>query len=55
MKCPSCGSKKTKVLDSRRKDDGKIHRRRQCCRCQHRFNTVEEVQVSDFAFIGSGI
>ena len=42
MKCPYCGDQESKVIDSRRSDDGlSIRRRRECCRCGHRFNTYE--------------
>lgn len=40
MKCPKCGAE-TKVADSRRPIGSEIHRRRACCGCGHRFNTVE--------------
>ena len=45
MKCPYCGDQESKVIDSRRSEDGlSIRRRRECCRCGHRFNTYEIVE-----------
>lgn len=42
MKCPFCGNKKTKVIDSRSIDDGyAIRRRRLCMECNSRFTTFE--------------
>ncbi len=45
MKCPSCGCKDTKVVDSRPSRDGhSIRRRRECLKCSHRFTTYEYVE-----------
>lgn len=45
MKCPFCGEQESKVVDSRRSDDGlSIRRRRECMRCQRRFTTYEIVE-----------
>ena len=45
MKCPYCGDQKSKVVDSRRSDDGlSIRRRRECLACQKRFTTYETVE-----------
>lgn len=42
MKCPFCGNKKTKVIDSRAIEDGAaIRRRRHCQKCDSRFTTFE--------------
>ncbi len=47
MHCPHCRSTETRVLDSRVSDDGAaIRRRRSCPRCEKRFSTVEQVQLS---------
>ena len=45
MKCPYCGHKDDKVLDSRsvREGDG-IRRRRECLACARRFTTYEEIE-----------
>ena len=46
MKCPYCGSRKDKVLDSRASAKGKsIRRRRACLRCKKRFTTYEYVET----------
>lgn len=43
MKCPSCGSPDSKVLDSRATDEV-VRRRRQCLSCEARFTTYERLQ-----------
>ena len=44
MKCPSCGSADTKVVDSRPTEDGaSIRRRRKCLNCEYRFTTYERL------------
>ena len=46
MKCPACGQKDTKVIDSRVVDDAMvIRRRRECEQCSFRFSTHEEVEI----------
>lgn len=48
MKCPFCGSKKTKVIDSRAVDEGSSIRRRRCCpSCGARFTTFERREKVD--------
>ena len=45
MKCPFCGDQESKVVDSRRSEDGEsIRRRRECLVCQRRFTTYEIVE-----------
>ena len=45
MKCPFCGDVESKVVDSRRSEDGdSIRRRRECLKCQRRFTTYEIVE-----------
>jgi transcriptional repressor NrdR len=45
MKCPYCGHKKDKVVDSRESRDGEaIRRRRECMKCSKRFTTYEQVE-----------
>ncbi len=45
MKCPFCGDQESKVVDSRRSEDGdSIRRRRECFACQRRFTTYEIVE-----------
>jgi len=52
MKCPSCGSKKDKVIDSRSsKDDKAVRRRRLCLKCGFRFTTYEYVENTSLLVI----
>ena len=45
MKCPYCGYKESKVVDSRPADEGSsIRRRRECLSCEKRFTTYETVE-----------
>ena len=45
MKCPSCGSTDTRVIDSRLTKDGNaIRRRRECEQCERRFTTYERLE-----------
>ncbi len=45
MKCPFCGDQDSKVVDSRRSEDGmSIRRRRECLSCLRRFTTYEVVE-----------
>ncbi len=45
MKCPFCGDQDSKVVDSRRSEDGlSIRRRRECLACLRRFTTYEVVE-----------
>ena len=45
MRCPFCGDQESKVVDSRRSEDGNsIRRRRECIACQRRFTTYEIVE-----------
>jgi transcriptional repressor NrdR len=47
MHCPHCRHGDSRVLDSRVSDDGAaIRRRRVCPKCEKRFSTVEQVQLS---------
>ncbi len=46
MKCPACGARDTRVLDSRPfEDDASIKRRRECGACGRRFTTYELVET----------
>lgn len=40
MRCPYCGSKQTRVVDTSRKEHS-IRRRRECKACEKRFSTME--------------
>jgi len=45
MKCPFCGYKEDKVVDSREGRDGElIRRRRECLYCRRRFTTYERIE-----------
>ena len=45
MRCPYCGDLESKVVDSRRSEDGQnIRRRCECLNCQRRFTTYEMVE-----------
>ena len=42
MRCPECGSEKSKIANVRvKKETEAIKRRRECLNCQHRFTTYE--------------
>jgi len=52
MKCPYCGSKKDKVIDSRSANAGQnIRRRRECLKCERRFTTYEYIEEIPFMVI----
>lgn len=45
MKCPYCGYKEDKVIDSRSSSQGNsIRRRRECLKCERRFTTYEYIE-----------
>lgn len=45
MKCPYCGYKEDKVIDSRSSSGGNsIRRRRECLKCERRFTTYEYIE-----------
>ena len=47
MKCPSCDSQKTRVVDSREGAEGRsVRRRRECEGCLFRFTTFERIEES---------
>ncbi len=46
MRCPYCGHRDSKVIDSRPTDEGEaIRRRRECMKCEERFTTYEKVET----------
>jgi transcriptional repressor NrdR len=46
MRCPACAEAETRVIDSRVIENGRaIRRRRECPRCDHRFSTVEQIEL----------
>jgi transcriptional repressor NrdR len=47
MRCPLCGERDTRVVDSRDLDEGAtIRRRRECSACATRFTTYERVEAA---------
>ena len=45
MKCPYCGFRESKVVDSRPAEEGSsIRRRRECLSCERRFTTYEIIE-----------
>jgi transcriptional repressor NrdR len=52
MRCPKCGSRDDKVIDSRQsRDNSSIRRRRECLACGYRFTTYEQVERSDLRVV----
>ena len=52
MRCPKCGSRDDKVIDSRQsRDSSSIRRRRECLSCEYRFTTYEEIERSDLRVV----
>jgi transcriptional repressor NrdR len=47
MRCPVCGERDTRVVDSRDLDDSAtIRRRRECAACSTRFTTYERIEAA---------
>jgi transcriptional repressor NrdR len=47
MRCPNCGDRETRVVDSRDLDDSAtIRRRRECNACAMRFTTYERIEAA---------
>ena len=47
MRCPQCGARETRVVDSRDLDESAtIRRRRECASCSNRFTTYERVETA---------
>jgi transcriptional repressor NrdR len=52
MRCPKCGSRDDKVIDSRQSREGlSIRRRRECFDCGYRYTTYEEIERTDLRVI----
>src|SRR5438105_5406747 len=52
MRCPKCGSRDDKVIDSRQsRDSASIRRRRVCLACGFRFTTYEQIERSGMRVI----
>ena len=54
MRCPHCGERETRVVDSRDLDDAAtIRRRRECAACTARFTTYERVEAPRLVVVKS--
>jgi transcriptional repressor NrdR len=54
VRCPSCGTTDSRVVDSRDLDDGSmIRRRRECAACAARFTTYERVESARLVVLKS--
>jgi transcriptional repressor NrdR len=54
MRCPHCGERETRVVDSRDLDDAAtIRRRRECAACSTRFTTYERIEAARLVVIKS--
>jgi transcriptional repressor NrdR len=52
MRCPQCGERDTRVVDSRDLDDSAtIRRRRECNACATRFTTYERIEAARLVVI----
>lgn len=52
MRCPKCGFRDDKVIDSRQsRDSSSIRRRRVCLQCSYRFTTYEEIERSELRVV----
>jgi transcriptional repressor NrdR len=54
MRCPQCGERDTRVVDSRDLDDSAtIRRRRECNACATRFTTYERIEAARLVVVKS--
>jgi transcriptional repressor NrdR len=52
MRCPQCGDRDTRVVDSRDLDDSAtIRRRRECTACATRFTTYERIEAARLVIV----
>jgi transcriptional repressor NrdR len=52
MRCPQCGERDTRVVDSRDLDDSAtIRRRRECMTCSMRFTTYERIEAARLVIV----
>ena len=52
MRCPHCGDRESRVVDSRDLDDSAtIRRRRECSACATRFTTYERVEAARLVIV----
>ncbi len=50
MRCPYCDHKETRVMD-KRDVEGVTKRRRECLRCEKRFNTLESIERAELRVV----
>jgi transcriptional repressor NrdR len=53
VRCPNCGERDTRVVDSRDIDDAAIRRRRECNLCATRFTTYERIESARLTVVKS--
>jgi len=51
MKCPFCNHTETKVLETRETEEDITRRRRECLKCEKRFTTYEQVELTNITII----
>jgi transcriptional repressor NrdR len=52
MRCPSCGSRETRVIDKRDSDEvSQTRRRRECLACGRRFTTYERPEMTNLMLV----
>src|ERR671937_1971275 len=52
MRCPSCGSRETRVLDKRDSEELAVtRRRRECHSCSRRFTTYERPELANLILV----
>jgi transcriptional repressor NrdR len=51
MRCPRCGERDSRVIDSRDLDEASIRRRRECETCGTRFTTYERIEAPRLAVV----
>lgn len=51
MKCPFCNHDETKVLETRETGEDVTRRRRECLKCQKRFTTYEQVELTNLMVV----
>jgi transcriptional repressor NrdR len=52
MRCPACGERDTRVIDSRDLDESAtIRRRRECAACATRFTTYERIEAARLVIV----
>ena len=51
MKCPYCNYSETKVLETRETEEDITRRRRSCLKCERRFTTYEQVELTNIVIM----